>query len=145
MQVQVEVLSKAAEEADLLRSQVLQLQQQAVEQAGPQASHGPVAERSRSAEPGSSTVDQVGGAQKAAELEGRLRAAETELQQAQAALKEAQTKVTRDGDLQAQVCCNPHAAGMLVRHAAYRWSWPSCSHPVLGVREALGTDASLPC
>ena len=37
VQVQVEVLSKAAEEADVLRSQVLHLQQLAVEQAGPHA------------------------------------------------------------------------------------------------------------
>ena len=135
MQVQVEVLSKAAEEADLLRSQVLQLQQQAVEQAGPQAPQGPMAERSRSAEPGSSAVERGGGRQKAAELEARLQTAETELQQAEAALKEAQAKVTRDGDLQAQVCCAPHgalagAAGMISSHAACRCLWPACSRAV---------------
>lgn len=123
MQVQVEVLSKAAEEADLLRSQVLHLQQQAMEQAGPHASHGPMVDRSRSAAAGSSALDRDDGPQKVAELEGRLRTAETELQQAEAALKQAQAKVTRDGDLQAQVCCSPHgavagAACMLLRHAA---------------------------
>ena len=136
VQVQVEVLSKAAEEADVLRSQVLHLQQLAVEQAGPHASHGPVAERSRSAGPGSSAVERDGGPQKLAELEDRLQTAETELQQAEAALKEAQAKVTHDGDLQAQVCGSPHgafagAAGMLARHAACRCSRPACSYPVV--------------
>ena len=127
VQVQVEVLSKAAEEADLLRSQVLHLQQQAVEQAGPPASHGPVAERSRSAGPGNSAVERDGRPQKLSELEDRLRTAETELQQAEAALDKAQAKVTHHGDLQAQVCGSPHgppagAAGVLLRHAACKCS-----------------------